>query len=81
MSEEYQIAVPDRPFSIQNQLQWLNWKCDELYRKQKDCEASTNLVRKSSAALLEQEIRMLQHIGQTLEAALNLGTILKRFEP
>jgi hypothetical protein len=80
MSDEYQmIAKPPHP--IQNQLQWLNWKCDELYRKQKDCEASTNAVRKSSAALLAQEIQMLQDIGQSLEAALNLGIILKRFTP
>lgn len=64
---------------IQEQLQWINWKCDELYRKQQDLKSSTNLVRKASLSLIEHELKTLQQIGQTLQDAMELGNILKRF--
>jgi hypothetical protein len=65
---------------IQEQIQWINWKCDELYRKQQDLKSSTNLVRKASLGLVEHELKTLQQIGATLVDAMELGNILKRFE-
>lgn len=64
----------------QHQLQWLNWKVDELTRKLEDIKGSTNLVRKASANLVAQDIQQLQAIGQTLERVIELGQILDYFK-
>lgn len=79
MSELTAIYTSNTAPKVQNQLQWLNWKLDELYRKKQDLEASTNAVRKASANMVAQEIQMLQDIGRSLEKCVELGNLLKHF--
>lgn len=75
-----QLLFKNQMSKAQLQLQWLNWKVDELTRKLEDIKSSTNLVHKASANLVAQDIQQLQAIGQTLEHVIELGQILDYFK-